>query len=142
MTGKLAERLRPAESAPASKLGERADRFVPPALREVPERVASTGRIPFVLLVVSLLAAGLVALLLLNVALAEDSYRLHQLQKETSLLTEERRALEQQVATESAPDALAEKAEAQGMVPSGERAYLDVTKRKGYGKPTAARSAD
>lgn len=139
MTGRIAERLRDLPAASPGGVAERAERLVPPALRVVPERVASTGRVPFVLLIVSLLAAGLIGLLLLNVALAKDSYRLHELQQDTSLLTEEKQALEQRVASESAPSALAEKAEAQGMVPAGERAYLDLSKRKAYGEPSPAR---
>lgn len=138
MTEKLAERPTQTARLDRPSAAERAERFVPPALRTVPDRVAATGRVPFVLLVVSMLVAGLVAVLLLNVALAQDSYRLHQLKKDTSKLAEQRRSLQEQVAMESAPAALARKAEAQGMVPAGELAYLDLAKDRAYGKPTRA----
>lgn len=138
MTSKLAERARHTDPVERAAPLARAERLVPPGLRLMPERVAATRRVPFVLLVVSLLAAGLIALLLLNVALAQDSYRLHQLQKETSLLAEEKRGLQRAVALESQPSALAEKAKQQGMVPAGDPAYLDVSKGKARGKPEPA----
>lgn len=138
MTEKLAVDARRTEVDDRETRTRRTERA--PVLRVVPERVAATGRAPFVLLVVALLGGGLVALLVLNVALAQDSYRLHELQKRTSLLAEQRSTLERQVAAESAPGVLAEKAERQGMVPAGDPAFIDVSKGKVHGKAQKARA--
>lgn len=139
MTEKVAVKARRTETDDRDARPRRAERAAP-VLRVVPERVAATGRAPFVLLVVGLLAGGLVALLVLNVALAQDAYRLHELQKRTSLLAEQRGTLERQVAAESAPGVLAEKAERQGMVPAGDPAFIDVAKGKVHGKARKAGS--
>lgn len=145
MTSKLAERQPSTENSNAVADGPglvaRAERFVPASLKVMPERVAATGRTPFVLLVVGILGAGLVALLLLNVALAQDSYRLHKLQENTALLDEQQNTLERQVSYERAPSVLSEKARQQGMVPAGEPAYLDAKTGEVRGKAQPARKS-
>lgn len=133
MVDRLAERVRPAEPRDRGTAHK-----VPPVLRVVPERVAAPARAPFVALVVLLLAGGLVALLLLNVALAQDSYRLHQLQKQTALQAEQKAALQQQVAAEQAPGVLAKRAEGLGMVPAGDAGVIDVSTGKARGRPRPA----
>lgn len=142
MTERLAERTRGAgtDAAERATIAARAERLVPSALREVPDRVAATGRTPFVLLVVALLGGGLVALLVLNVALAQDSHRLHDLQKRTSMLAEQKGDLQREVAMQSAPGELAKRAEELGMVPAGQPAYLDVSTGKVRGKPKPAKA--
>lgn len=136
MVDRLAERVRPAERREPDA-PRRVDR-VGPMLRVVPERVAAPARAPFVALVVLLLGGGLVALLLLNVALAQDSYRLHQLQKQTALQAEQKAALQQQVAAEQAPDVLAKRAEDLGMVPANDPGFIDLSTGKVRGKPRPA----
>lgn len=108
--------------------------------REPPVRGARSGRLAFVIVVVALLGAGLVTLLLLNIALAQDSYRLHALQQQTALLGDRKAQLRQQVASESTPDALAKKARKQGMVPAGPPAFLDVPSGHVRGDPKPARA--
>lgn len=137
MVDRLAERVRPVEPREHGT-ARRVDR-VTPVLRTVPERVAAPARAPFVALVVLLLAGGLVALLLLNVALAQDSYRMHQLQKQTALQAEQKAALQQQVAAEQAPGMLAKRAEGLGMVPANDPGFIDLSKGKARGKPRPAR---
>ncbi|MEU8269486.1 hypothetical protein AB0B89_20290, partial [Sphaerisporangium sp. NPDC049002] len=52
-------------------------------------RRASAPRAPFVLLVVGLLCGGLVSLLLLNLVLAQDSFRVNDLRKTTEQLRQQ-----------------------------------------------------
>ncbi|MBO0829733.1 MAG: hypothetical protein J2P24_18330 [Streptosporangiales bacterium] len=140
MVDRLAERVRPAKPKPRPREHDtprRVDR-VAPVLRSVPERVAAPARAPFVALVVLLLGGGLVALLLLNVALAQDSYRLHQLQKQTALQSEQKAALQQQVAARQAPAVLAKRAEGLGMVPADDPGFIDLSKGTARGKPHPA----
>ncbi|MDH6139140.1 cell division protein FtsB [Kitasatospora sp. GP30] len=82
------------------------------------------GRTPFVVLVVVLLALGLLGLLMLNTALNENSFELAKLQKQTSTLTDQQQALQQEIDRRSAPDALENAARQLGMVPGGDPAFL------------------
>ncbi|MEU1664083.1 septum formation initiator family protein [Streptomyces sparsogenes] len=82
-------------------------------------------RTPFVLLVVVLLGSGLIALLLLNSSLNQGSFELSRLEKQTTELSDERQALQQEVDRLSAPDALERRARRLGMVPGGSPAFLN-----------------
>lgn len=97
-----------------------------PRLRAVPPRAAQPARAPFVVLVAGLLAAGLVGLLLLNTMLAQDAFVLHDLQRQTSELTDRQQALEQQVAIAASPQHLSAEARALGMVRSTNPVFLRV----------------
>ncbi|MCI3270352.1 septum formation initiator family protein [Streptomyces cylindrosporus] len=83
------------------------------------------ARTPFVLLVVLLLGGGLIGLLVLNSALSEGSFKLDDLQKDTKNLTDEEQALQRDIDSYSAPDALVRRARELGMVPGGDPAFLN-----------------
>ncbi|WP_446042072.1 hypothetical protein [Streptomyces sp. SID1121] len=108
-------------SGPAKQLKGRAARLA----RMMPAGATSAARTPFVLLVVLLLGGGLIALLLLNSSLNEGSFRLSELKKQTTDLTDEQQALQRDVDDHSAPDALGRRARELGMVPGGSPAFLD-----------------
>ncbi|MFP3990765.1 septum formation initiator family protein, partial [Streptomyces sp. E11-3] len=93
--------------------------------RLLPTGPASAARMPFVLLVVMLLGGGLIALLVLNSSLNEGSFRLSDLKKKTTELTEEQQELQRDVDRYSAPGALERRARELGMVPGGNPAFLD-----------------
>lgn len=87
---------------------------------------ADTGRTPFVVLVMALLAVTLVATLWLSTAATADSYHLQSARKTARQLTERSESLSRQVATlETAPE-LARRARELGMVPAGDAARLVV----------------
>ncbi|MFF2505369.1 hypothetical protein ACFVTY_18580 [Streptomyces sp. NPDC058067] len=86
---------------------------------------SQAARTPFVLLVVLLLAGGLITLLMLNSALNEGSFRLNDLKKQTTGLTEDEQALQRDVDAYAAPDALQRRARELGMVPGGDPAFLN-----------------
>jgi hypothetical protein len=90
-----------------------------------PAGSATAARMPFVLLVVTLLAGGLLSLLLLNGAVNQDSFELNKLQKETTGYTDEQQALQQEVDQYAAPGSLERRARELGMVPGGNPAFLD-----------------
>ncbi|MGY4916171.1 FtsB family cell division protein [Streptomyces sp. 900116325] len=108
-------------SGPVGQLRGRAARLA----RLMPARSSSAARTPFVLLVVLLLGGGLITLLLLNSALNEGSFRLSELKKRTTDLTDEEQALQRDVDGRSEPDALERRARELGMVPGGSPAFLD-----------------
>ncbi|MFE7758720.1 septum formation initiator family protein [Streptomyces sp. NPDC057418] len=93
--------------------------------RLMPSGPSTAARTPFVLLVVLLLAGGLISLLLLNSALNEGSFRLSELKRETTELTDEQQALQRDVDGYSQPDALERRARRLGMVPGGNPAFLN-----------------
>jgi hypothetical protein len=106
-------------------------------LRLVPPLRTGAPRAPFVVLLGTLLVGGLAGLLYLHTALAEDSFRLHDLKNRSALLTDQEQALEQQVALEAAPRRLAAKAEALGMVRSENPVFIRLSDGKVLGRPKA-----
>jgi hypothetical protein len=112
----------------------------PPAARPAPLSVVPAGRArparaPFVLLVVGLLAAGLIGLLMLNTKLAENSFRLQQLQKQSAQLADAEQDLSQKVAVNESPQQLARKARELGMVLTENPAFLDSRNGRVLGEP-------
>lgn len=107
-------------SKAAGQLKGRAARLT----RLMPAGPSNAARAPFVLLVVLLLGGGLITLLLLNSALNEGSFRLSELKKRTTDLTDEQQALQRDVDSSAEPDALARRARELGMVPGGSPVFL------------------
>lgn len=105
---------------PAKQLKGRAARLS----RLMPSGPHQAARTPFVLLVVLLLGGGLITLLMLNSSLNEGSFKLSELKKRTTELTDEEQALQQDVDDRSAPGALERRARELGMVPGGSPAFL------------------
>jgi hypothetical protein len=125
-------------SAGAKRLKGRAARLA----KLLPSGPSTAARTPFVLLVVLLLGGGLITLLILNSSLNQGSFKLSELKKETTELTDEQQALQRDVDSYSAPDALERRARELGMVPGGSPAFLDPdgtvrgVPRKASGQPS------
>ncbi|SEF62871.1 hypothetical protein SAMN05216223_101549 [Actinacidiphila yanglinensis] len=100
-------------------------------------RSATAARTPFVVLIVTLLAGGLISLLLLNAAVNQDSFKLDKLQDQTTHYTDQQQQLQQEVDGYSAPDSLERRARELGMVPGGNPAFLD-SDGKVQGSPSPA----
>jgi hypothetical protein len=114
--------------------GARARQHIPqprqrPKLQVVPHAPRRAAKAPFVVLVLSLLTAGL---------LAQDSFVLHALEKRTAELADEEQALQEQVAAEAAPQVLAPRARALGMVPSQNPVFLRLADGRILGVPRPA----
>ncbi|GGQ43848.1 septum formation initiator family protein [Streptomyces asoensis] len=111
--------------------------------RLFPSGPRQAARTPFVLLVVLLLGGGLIGLLVLNSALSEGSFKKDDLQKDTKSLTDEQQALQRDIDSYSAPDALQRRARELGMVPGGDPAFLNPDGTvKGVPSAAAPRAAD
>jgi hypothetical protein len=104
-------------------------------LSVVPPLRSGAPRAPFVVLLGTLLTGGLAGLLYLHTALAEDSFRLHDLMTRSAVLADREQALEQLVALEASPRRLAARAEALGMVRSVNPAFIRLSDGKVLGKP-------
>lgn len=110
-------------------------------LRVVTAAPRPARRMPFIVLCSTVLAAGLLAVLFLNMALARGSYALHDLQRQSTILSEQQEALGEQLAAVSAPGILAQRATELGLVPGSSPAFLRLPDGQVLGVPQAAASA-
>jgi hypothetical protein len=95
-------------------------------------------RAPFVLLVITLLVGGLVTLLLLNTALAQGAFVIHDLESQSAQLADREQALQQEVAVEASPARLAKRARQLGMVPTANPVFLRTSDGRVLGVPQPA----
>lgn len=128
-------------SAPARTPSRGASRPTRAHLRVVTAAPRPPRRMPFVVLCSVVLAAGLLAVLLLNIQLARGSYALHDLQRQSTVLSEQTEALNEQIATRQAPAALAQAATELGMVPGSSPAFLRLPDGQVLGVPQAPAQA-
>jgi cell division protein FtsB len=110
-----------------------------PRLTIVPKVAARAPRIPFALLVVTVLAAGLVGLLLLNTSLQRGAYAVTDLQKTSDALTLQQQNLETQVAALQSPQRISERAVRLGMVANDSPAFLSLKTGRVIGVPMAGK---
>jgi hypothetical protein len=73
-----------------------------------------------------LLASGLIVLLLLNTAVAQDSFGLQRLQAGSQQLTDQKQALVQNNDLAASPEQLAQRAWALGLVPASGSAFVEL----------------
>jgi cell division protein FtsB len=96
------------------------------SLSVVPRPRPKAARGAFALLLLLLLVGGLITLLALNTALAQDSFVVRDLQTKQAQLDDQEQQLTQQVAVLESPDVLAAKARALGMIPGGRPSFLRI----------------
>ncbi len=113
----------------------------PQPLRVVPASAGLPGNGLFAALCRMLLAGGLVALLMLNTAMAEGSFTLHRLQATSGELADTEDALTQAIDAQRSPANLAARAAKLGMVPVDSAAFLRLSDGKvlGVAKPAEKR---
>ncbi|GAB3874898.1 hypothetical protein [Terrabacter terrigena] len=100
----------------------------PTPLRVIPARITRTGNGTFVAICIGLLIGGLIALLLLNTALAQGSLALGDLNRESARLGDTAGNLQEEIDRASATGALARSAAEIGMVRMNARGYIDLAK--------------
>jgi hypothetical protein len=81
----------------------------------------------FVIAISSIFITGLLALLIINTALAQDAFKLQQLKQQATVLADQREAILRQVAEKSSPENLAASAAKLGMVASINPRFLDLS---------------
>jgi hypothetical protein len=96
------------------------------------------GRTVFVVSCLLLLVGGLLSLLLINTALAQGSFTLHDLQAQSDELGDREQALRHDIDVQAAPERLAARATALGMVPSQSPAFLRLSDGRLLGVAAAA----
>lgn len=111
-----------------------------PRLRVVTGAPPKHGGAAFSIICATLLAAGLIGLLLLNTALAQGSFTLHDLRATSAQLTDSEDSLTQSLEASKSPANLAAKAADMGMVPAQSVAFLRLSDGRvlGVAKPAKA----
>jgi hypothetical protein len=104
-----------------------------PRLRVVTGAPLQRGGAALVVICATLLATGLIGLLLLNTALAQGSFTLHDLRTTSDQLTDAKVALSQSLDASKSPANLAKRAFSMGMVPAQSAAFLRLTDGKVIG---------
>jgi len=110
----------------------------PTPLRVIPSSITRTGNGAFVTICIGLLTAGLIALLLLNTALAQGSLAVGDLQRESARLSDTAGNLQEDIDRASATGALARSAAEIGMVRMNTRGYIDLSTGTVSGEPEPA----
>lgn len=130
----------PAPSKPAlSGLGQRATHTARAGLQLVAPVRARASRTPFVVVVMTVLTAGLSGLILISTVLQSQSFELSRLQQQSSELTTEHDALAATVSRQQSPASIADAALTLGMVPSATPVFLDLARGAVVGSPTPAK---
>jgi len=81
----------------------------------------------FGILLTAIFTLGLIFLLAINTALAQDAFKLSELKVQAQILKDEREAILRKVAEKSSPDKLAKCASNLGMVPISSPNFLDMS---------------
>lgn len=81
----------------------------------------------FVIAISSIFITGLLALLIINTALAQDAFKLQELKQQATVLADQREAILRVVAEKSSPENLAASAAKLGMVASTNPRFLDLS---------------
>lgn len=111
-----------------------------PKLRVVYGAPFRPPRMPFVIFVVSLLAAGLVGLLLLNTELQSGTFEITKLNNQADQLRDQQEGLEKQVRTLESPQNLADRALRMGMVPNPNPVFLRLSDGRVLGVPAEGKA--
>lgn len=129
-------------SALSGQLRQRAARLGEGGLRHrlalVHSRDASSPRMPFVMVVALILAAGVVGLLMFNTHMQQGAFKVNKLQAQASALSALAQDEAMQVQKASNPQQLAAAASKLGMVAPANPAFLDLATGRVLGVPTAA----
>ena len=119
------------ELAPALEISrkivrEQANRAVLRLVPDIKQGAVAADR-TFGIFLGAIFVVGLLALLVINTALAQDAFVLKDLKQQAQILTDQREAILREVAQKSSPDRLAQSAADLGMVASINPQFLDMS---------------
>ena len=103
-------------------------------------RSGVTPRASFLALVLLLAVAGLVGLVLLNTAVNENAFRLHDLETKQDALDKEEQRLQSDLSRVESPAELERRAKQLKLVPAGDPAFVVLPDGRVEGTPTPARA--
>lgn len=111
-------------------------------LRPVPSRPTVIGRVPFLLILASVLVVGMVGVLVLNTSLQSRAFEVRKLQRQASELAYLRADLEATSRHLATTEELARRATGLGMVPNPYPVYLVVPTGEVRGVPKPVTGAE
>ena len=119
------------ELAPALKISrkivrEQANKAVLRLVPDIKQGAVAADR-TFGIFLGAIFTAGLLALLVINTALAQDAFILKDLKQQAQVLTDQREAILREVARKSSPDQLSQSAAQLCMVASTNPRFLDMS---------------
>jgi hypothetical protein len=119
------------ELAPALEISrkivrEQANKAVLRLVPDIKEGTVAADR-TFGIFLGAIFTAGLLALLVINTALAQDAFILKDLKQQAQVLTDQREAILREVARKSSPNQLSQSAAQLGMVASTNPRFLDMS---------------
>jgi outer membrane murein-binding lipoprotein Lpp len=107
-------------------------------LRLAPPLPASGPRVPFMVMIVVLVIAGVVGILALNQKINENAFELDKLRADQAQLDQQEQNLDEQIAAKAAPGNLAANARKLGLVPAGAPAFIRLPDGRIVGVPQPA----
>ena len=112
-----------------------------PRSRRAGEHQQHHPLLPFAVLMLVLLAAGLVAMLLLNTALAQGAFAMAKLQRTSASLSDLQQQLDATEARQESTEVLAARAKRLGMQDTCSPHFIDLANGRAYGEPCPASDA-
>ncbi|HET8684071.1 MAG TPA: hypothetical protein VFM54_19695 [Micromonosporaceae bacterium] len=109
-------------------------------LRVAPPMPVVAPRMPFVLLVLSVVIGGVLGVLVLNTKINENAFRLYDLEQRQTTLNVQEEQLQQELAEQESPGNLAAAARRLGLVPAGTPAFIRMPDGRVLGVPQPATS--
>ncbi len=116
----------------------RLPRLERPRLRLLNRPPKRMGTVPFYVMVLALLVAGLVGLLALSIHVQDQAFALKSRQQQAQELSSRVSDLETQLNEARSPKNLASRAAELGMIPNASAAYIDLRSGKILGEPRPA----
>lgn len=130
-------------AAPRARLPRLAGNALEAArLTLVPQQRPTRSRGPFVVLVAGVLLAGVVGLLMFNTSMQHSSFRLTALEAKAATLRAQEQGLLMELDRLRDPQRVAGRAQAMGMVPMVNLAFIDLEDGAVLGNPAPALAAD
>jgi cell division protein FtsB len=107
-------------------------------LTVVPRTRRQAPRLPFIALITTILLGGVIGLLMFNTSMQQAAFVENKLQVQADNLAARQQALQSDLQKLDDPQVIAAKAQAHGMVPPSNPAFLHVTTGRISGDPTPA----
>src|SRR5262249_26959130 len=112
-----------------------------PQLHVAPPPPVAVPRTPFVVLVLTVVVGGVLGILLLNTKINENAFRLDDLNRRQTSLTQQEEELERELAVKASSGDLEAQARRLGLIPADKPAYLRMPDGRVFGVPQPANGA-
>ena len=129
-----------ADERAAHRAAERAAVAARRRLGVAPPSPVAVARAPFVVMLISIVLAGVVGILVLNTMITANQFRLNHLQSQQPALDQQEQQLRQDLAQQESPGSLVAAAKKLGLVPAGTLAYIKLPDGTVVGVPQPATS--